>query len=199
MSSHHFVKEGQEPALFIMEPVSFEIAGPLLEWAPMVVASEDALECVIAWGIKIDVVIAAERNIENLKRDLHDQAPIKILWHLTGESLLTNGLHFLISTKQSHVNILVSPSDTVFMQLAEFIPFLQMTVIDDEMRWSAISSGKYEKWVEADAKFRVRRNFQSQDIYFDGIVTENDHLKSKDAGLIQIQSEKSFWVAQSHL
>lgn len=198
MSSHHFVKEGQEPALFVLDPVSFELVGPLLEWAPMVLVSENALEDILRLGIKIDVVIAADISVERLAKGLIDQAPIKILSHQLEESPLVKGLHFLISTRQSHVNILISPSDAVFMQLEDFTPNLHMSVIDDEMKWSAISSGRYEKWVEADAKFQVRKNSLSQNISFEGLRMGGGYLESMDAGLISIQSEKPFWVAQPH-
>ena len=43
MSSHHFVKEGQEPALLIMDALSLALIEPLLEWAPQVIVCENAL------------------------------------------------------------------------------------------------------------------------------------------------------------
>lgn len=199
MSSHHFVKEGQEPALFILEPVSFEVAGPFLEWAPTVLVSESALENTLGWGIKIDVAIASVKNVERLTTELADQAPIKILSHLPYESPLVNGLHFLIRTSQSHVNVIASSSDEVFKGLGEFIDDLHISLIDDDVRWSAITSGKYEKWVEAAAQFSIRKNFEPQVILFDGLRLVNDQLESSAAGLISIRSEKPFWVAERHL
>ena len=79
MSSHHFVKEGQEPALFILEPISFQVASPLLEWAPLVLVSANALDDVLRWGIKIDVVLVEKSRVETLTRNLLEQVPIKIL------------------------------------------------------------------------------------------------------------------------
>lgn len=199
MSSHHFVKEGQEPALFILEPVSFDVAGPLLEWAPMVLVSENALENTLGWGIKIDVVIAIDRNVERLTLELADQAPIKILSHLPEESPLVNGLQFLIRTNQSHVNVIASPSDSVFERLEEFIVELHISLINDEVKWSAIKSGTYEKWVEAAVKFSIRKGFGAQDIFFEGLNLVAGHMESNATGLISIRSEKPFWVAEPHL
>ena len=57
MSSHHFVKEDQEPALIIADAsaVSFEKIQELLEWSPTVIVMESSLEMVLSWGIKMDV------------------------------------------------------------------------------------------------------------------------------------------------
>jgi hypothetical protein len=196
MSSHHFVKEGQEPALFILEPASFEVAGPLLEWAPMVLVAENALENVLRWGIKIDVVITTDANVEHLALEVVDQEPVEILSHPPDESSLVNGLQHLINTSQSHVNIIASSSDTVFEGLEKFITELHISLIDGEVKWSLITSGKYQKWVEAATKFSIRKKFEYQKMYFDGLNPVNDHMESNAAGLISIRSEQPFWVSE---
>lgn len=199
MSSHHFVKEGQEPALFIFDAVSFDIVGPLLEWAPLVLVSEDALECTRQWGIKIDVVLAEEKNVERLTRELMDQAPLKILSHQQEESCMVNSLQFLISNKHSHVNVLVSHAEAVLTDLENFTGNLQVSVMDNEMKWSAIKSGKYEKWVEANTKFKLRIKSEPHDILLHGLRKGDGYLESIATGLIRIQSEKLFWIGEPHL
>lgn len=59
MSSHHIVREKQEPALFILDFDGFdeEYFGQLLEWSPTLVVSEDCYEKIARMGIKIDAVI----------------------------------------------------------------------------------------------------------------------------------------------
>src|SRR5690606_7031147 len=62
MSSHHIVKEDQEPALIIaqMDGVSSSVLDQLLEWNPIVVTDADNLVPVIQRGIKVDVLVANE-------------------------------------------------------------------------------------------------------------------------------------------
>ena len=57
MSSHHIVKEGQEPALIIAngESCSTELLGQLLEWSPFVVVLDGAINRVLDLGIKVDL------------------------------------------------------------------------------------------------------------------------------------------------
>lgn len=81
MSSHHIVREDQEPAMLIMDAqaVPFEQAQESLEWSPTIMVAEQALPDVLSWGIKIDVVIANTSSISSLKTSLHDQFPLKLI------------------------------------------------------------------------------------------------------------------------
>jgi len=56
MSSHHFVKELQEPALLIAdgEPCKLALLESLLEWSPLVVALDGAFEKLVRLGVKVD-------------------------------------------------------------------------------------------------------------------------------------------------
>ena len=59
MSSHHIVRDDQEPALIIANGAecSNELLGQLLEWSPLVIVLDSAMERVVALGIKVDVLL----------------------------------------------------------------------------------------------------------------------------------------------
>ena len=59
MSSHHIVRDDQEPALIIANGAScsFELLGQLLEWSPIVVVLDNAIDRVLQLDIKIDVLL----------------------------------------------------------------------------------------------------------------------------------------------
>ena len=59
MSSHHFVRDKQEPALIIAngDECSNEVLNQLLEWNPFVLVLDGALDRVLMKGIKVDAVI----------------------------------------------------------------------------------------------------------------------------------------------
>ena len=82
MSSHHIVREKQEPALIIAngEACSDELLGQLLEWSPFVVVLDGALDRVLHRQIKIDVLFGdfdqENFNFEDLKTS---QFPIEII------------------------------------------------------------------------------------------------------------------------
>jgi len=198
MSSHHFVKEGQEPALFILEPLSFQLAGPLLEWAPLVLVSDNALAEVLHWGIKIDVVLAEESRVEMLKQRLFEQVPAKLLSHQPGESPIMSALYFLINCKQAGVNIIGPSSNDVFRQVERFMHQFQVNLFDEKLKWSAISSGNFEKWLTAQTCLQIRKSLGSQSIQFQGLMEKEGGFESTTNGIINIRSDQLFWVAESH-
>ena len=59
MSSHHIIRDDQEPALIIANGAACnpELLGQLLEWSPLVIVLDSAIERVIDLGIKIDVLL----------------------------------------------------------------------------------------------------------------------------------------------
>ena len=59
MSSHHIVRDDQEPALIIANGASCnnELLGQLLEWSPLIIVLDSAIERVIELNIKVDVLL----------------------------------------------------------------------------------------------------------------------------------------------
>ena len=59
MSSHHIVREKQEPALYIHYLGAFdeEYLGQLLEWSPTLMVNAEVYEKVMSMGLKVDVVV----------------------------------------------------------------------------------------------------------------------------------------------
>ena len=59
MSSHHIVREKQEPALLVLGMDSFpvELLGQLLEWNPTVITTRQTAGLLNDYGIKIDWII----------------------------------------------------------------------------------------------------------------------------------------------
>jgi thiamine pyrophosphokinase len=72
MSSHHIVREKQEPALLILglENFSGEHLGQLLEWSPTIITTPLTAEKVIIAGIKIDKIFTNNTNEAYLQSDI---------------------------------------------------------------------------------------------------------------------------------
>ena len=191
MSSHHIVKEDQEPALFILsaEALSFQKIQELLEWSPTIIIAEWEVTKVKAWGIKLDVVLCAEANLEKLKEELIDQAPIKFITFHSTEDCLSTGLYFLLAAKYKAVNLLASSTDA--------IPFLsnlrgiEMDAFIDNRKWSFIQKMKFEKWVGPATQFQVYPNqlpFSTTGL--------SPTLLSESSGMISITASTPFWVGE---
>jgi thiamine pyrophosphokinase len=182
MSSHHFVREDQEPALLIADAnsIAFDVVQQLLEWSPTVMVLESELPEVLAWGIKLDVVVAHENNAKKLALELQNQVPIKFISYTNETEALSTAMYFLIASKQKAVNILSKET------LGEFEVFsaLDISVFQHGKRWSLVRSGHFEKWLTAGSAL---------EIYYQGTVTR-EPIKSD--GLVTINRDANFWVAE---
>jgi thiamine pyrophosphokinase len=81
MSSHHIVRDDQEPALIIANGAacSQELMGQLLEWSPRIIALDSAIDRVAALGIKVDVVLGDFDRDFNPQHYLEEQFPLEII------------------------------------------------------------------------------------------------------------------------
>lgn len=87
MSSHHIVREHQEPALVIwsgLDLLSTEIIDGLLEWSPLILVHAQMLQMAIRKGIKVDIVLGSESEIVACKEELEKQQPFERI--ITSES-----------------------------------------------------------------------------------------------------------------
>ena len=154
MSSHHIVKDNQEPALIIAngEACSVELLHQLLEWSPYVVVLDSAIERVLELGIKIDVLLGDfDRNF-NEKIYLEKQFPLQIV-HTPNQDKtdLEKAYDFLIKKGHSAVNVVWATgkrADHTISNLTQIVSYrdkLKIVVLDDYSKEFLLPK-KFEKW-----------------------------------------------------
>jgi hypothetical protein len=154
MSSHHFVKEQQEPAVFILgvENISFETVAPLLEWSPTLLVAQEAVEVVLSWGIKIDVVLGTSAFQSEHRHVLEEQYPLRFLT-VSSLTALEEGIHYLLASQHKGVH-LVGFDHQNHQQLEEKIQHLDLTLLDGNWKYYPVKGGKFSKWF-APAEIRL--------------------------------------------
>ncbi len=159
MSSHHFVKEQQEPAVFILEVegISFETVAPLLEWSPTLLVAQEAVEVVLSWGIKIDVVLGTlEFQTEN-RHLLEEQYPLRFLT-VSSLTALEEGIHYLLTSQHKGVH-LVGFDHQKHQELEKKIFHLDLTLVDGDWKYYPVKGGKFSKWfVPAEIRLLASEN-----------------------------------------
>ena len=182
MSSHHIVREDQEPALLILNAhaIPFAKIQELLEWMPTVLVAKSEIETVLSWGIKVDVFIAPASEIIFWEEKLVDQFPIKIISDDSDGDSLARAFKFLMSSKANAINCLLKTKDQ--LSKLEVYPQVDIEAFVDGKRWSWIKSGKFEKWVAANSKLYI---------YPDGKIIEVEM-----DGIFSFVKEQSFWVGE---
>lgn len=136
MSSHHVVREKQEPALLIMSLSGFdeENFGQLLEWSPTVIVDEAVYEQVEEAGIKIDAVVTSNKEFAV-------QHSTRLI--LTSGSPLADALKFLVGEQYHAVNVI----DTTFSlkDYALFVEHISLTIFSEGKKIFTVRPG-FSKW-----------------------------------------------------
>lgn len=154
MSSHHIVRDDQEPALIIAngEACSPELLNELLEWSPLVIVLDSAVIRVLELGIKIDVLIGDfDRGFDH-ERYKELQFPIEIIRIEDQDSTdLDKAISYLIERKIPAANIVwatgkrMDHTITNIMNMAKFHEQIKLVMLDDYSRIFVLNKS-YTKW-----------------------------------------------------
>lgn len=138
MSSHHIVRENQEPALLVLQASSIaaEELGQLLEWSPTILTESRSYEELTSQEIKIDLLFTAEEQPLNLP-----QEHIK-LQQYRGD-FIAAAFDYLINNNFKAVNILAT--DFPLQYMLDYADKLNIVLLGNGKRTITAKSG-YEKW-----------------------------------------------------
>jgi thiamine pyrophosphokinase len=182
MSSHHVVREKQEPALLVLglDTFSDELLGQLLEWSPTVIVTQLTAESVNAYGIKIDWIIANEID-ENLQSDIK-------LMPVGSDTLAEAALKYLVTYGYPAVNVI-----TDSLQLKDYLFYIDkinMVIFHGDKKIYAVNSG-FSKWKPAGETIELLA--EPQHLHYSGLeVTEGNKFKTTHDGFFSLQFEQPF-------
>ncbi|MFY0608206.1 MAG: hypothetical protein JXR10_15925 [Cyclobacteriaceae bacterium] len=158
MSSHHIVRDQQEPALFIggLEGLPWEQLQDLLEWSPTVLCTQNCLQTYIDRGHKVDVALVSDDQFEEWESKLNGQMPVNFL---KGESneFVSLGLAFLKNEGHQSVNIfcLESERETYLKLLDVWLEFFEIVIFTEKGKTIVQKNPLFKKWVPAGSAFHV--------------------------------------------
>ncbi len=141
MSSHHVVRDKQEPALIIAngESCSQQLLNELLEWSPYVVVLDGAIHRVLDLNIKLDVLLGDfDRNEISISTIREHQDSVEIV-HTPDQDKtdLEKAIDFLIERGHRAVNILWATgrrADHTIGNITNVVRFrnkITITILDD--------------------------------------------------------------------
>lgn len=190
MSSHHIVRENQEPALVIIDAhaIPFEKIQELLEWMPTVIVLHTQAETVLSWGIKVDVLLVPAGEEADWIASTKDQQPIEMI-PLGNESSLKSAFEFVDARNIAAVNCLVA--DEQALSVAIDINH-DVEAFFDNKRWSRIKSGRFEKWIAAKSQLSILPKEVHTEI---SGISNGKYITGKD-GIVVLQATIPFWVGE---
>ncbi len=152
MSSHHIVRDNQEPALWVRQAhaTDFGLIEDLLEWSPFVIVDASEVDVFVSRGIKVDAIVTKDALTDPIERLLKDQWPVAVIHH---HDPATAVFQFLQKRNQQAINM-VAKAEPLF-QVLEKSPLQTITVLDGTTRWSLIRQGHFEKYLPSGTSVKV--------------------------------------------
>lgn len=187
MSSHHIVRENQEPALVIAngEACSADLLGQLLEWSPFVVVLDGAMHRVLDLGIKVDALLGDFDQDFDPEAIRQHQPHVQIVYTPDQEKTdLEKAFDFLLSRGHRAANVVWATgrrADHTITNLTGLVAYrdrLAITLLDDYSRVFLLPR-TFEKWYPAGTPLSLIPVGTTT-----GIVTENLKFNLHDEALM---------------
>jgi thiamine pyrophosphokinase len=182
LSSHHIVREKQEPALLVLGLNSFpaELLGQLLEWSPTIIATSQTAELLDENGIKIDWIIAD---------DLHKNLQSNIKQMPAGsDTAVEAALKYLVTHNYPAVNIITDD-----LQLKDYLFFadkINLVIFHGDQKIYAVNSG-FSKWKPAGEMLEVLTH--PHELHCSGLEAIGNHrFKTIHDGFFSFQFDQPF-------
>jgi len=210
MSSHHIVRDDQEPALIIANGLACntELLGQLLEWSPLVIVLDAAIERVLDLGIKVDVLLGDfDRNFDT-EYYKNNHYPIEII-HTPDQNKtdLEKAFDFLIQKGHKAANVVWATGKRAdhtlnnFSKLASYRNQLKIVLFDDHSKVFLLPNS-FKKWYPKNSIISLIplgkvENICTENLYYKlenenlelGYRTGSSNHVSED-GIITITHEK---------
>lgn len=204
MSSHHVVRDEQEPALLVLEArlLRIETIAALLEWSPTIVVPFLEVEELSSMGIKPDIVIADREEAALLER-WPNFFPLTILSPENGSNLLT-ALQYLSLRGHGAVNVLSGAWETIVPQASSWPEGLDIVLYSGSSRLLWRPGGTYRKWLAAGSKLKLHRFEKGASWVIEKLDGKTGRLDSAgeakiltdEDGTITISSDAPFFVEE---
>jgi len=171
MSSHHIVRDNQEPALLFIDIkcCNTKILEQLLEWSPFIIATKETDLFLESWDVQPDIILEADSKTK----------------------LINEAFDILLKQNQKMVNIVCDI--TIISQFENRQS--EVTILNKDWKWSFIRSGKLKKWVPKNSQLSLKSEIVKINNH-NGHLTLNELENIPKDGMICFESEKAFWLGE---
>ncbi len=182
MSSHHIVREKQEPALLVLGMDNFEeeLLGQLLEWSPTVITIPDTAEKLNSIGIKVDWIVTNNG-------DVTEQSDVKLI-PAENERPAVAAMLFLTYNNYPAVNIVTDE-----LILDDFLPYaekINLVIFNNGRKIYPVTSG-FSKWKPAGEQIEVLT--EPKTLQHSGLQSIGQGLyKTTGDGFVTLQFKQPF-------
>ncbi len=178
MSSHHVIRDEQEPPVFILDiENNINDIKQLLGWSPSVWAIEEHTEWLMSQNVKVDGVLCThpESHIR-----LNQQSGEYLIEKFNENNLLEGILQITNKKDYTGINIFCNKSQKreLILAVKELYFSLPMTIFTDNEVTIVTFNKRFKKWYPENQKLKI----------LSGILLSAESLKGSD-GIYQLEKE----------
>jgi len=208
MSSHHIIRDKQEPALIIAngEECSMDLLEQLLEWSPTVIVLDGAIQRVIDLGIKVDVWLGDFDHATKHSLDFDNYPLKKIHTPDQNKTDLEKAFDYLFVEGYPAANVVWATGKRMdhtlnnFHSLVHYGEQLKIVFYDDYST-SYLLPKKFEKWYSAGTPLSLIPYGEAKEVKSQGLLYELNHPllllghqtsssnQSKSDGIVKVSYE----------
>jgi len=195
MSSHHIVRDEQEPAVLLAHTAAMHWLDELLQWSPLFLVMPESLPAVLNRQIKIDAWLqdGTEGLSNEQKQLLEAQRPI--------QRLPCNGdcwkevLHFLHDKKVTALHLLAAEGQFSWDFLTEVAQQIQLVAFLPNAKATYCPKGTFRKWLSRGIALQAWG--LTKPVVSGPLSTDSKGVYTmQENGFFICQSTTGFWVAE---
>ncbi len=191
MSSHHVIRDEQEPPVFVLdETVNIDLLKQLLGWSPAVWVLEPIAEWTMSLDIKIDGILSKEPEKHQA---IEQQSGSYSLSKLKNGGILAAINQIVASKLYTGINIFCNSRqrDEILQCVTDSSLNLPLTLLIDFETIIVIKKQKFRKWYSAGTQLQIMKGELFEN---DHLIGNNDLRTIKDDGIIQVSSKDSMII-----
>lgn len=202
MSSHHIIRDAQEPALIIhrLDRFPLSILDSLLEWSPTVISGEVAIESYLKLGYKLDVAVVSFGNLNEWKVKLEEQQPIAFLAAREG-CFFSESFLWLKGSGHAAASIITTEAafEEVVSSCREWFTVLDLVIFTETKRSIICRTPTFRKWLSENTVLYVKlltngSKFSSSGLEHDltdQLIMAETEIRTKGEGELHIHCDNS--------
>lgn len=199
MSSHHIIRENQEPALIIddFDVISEDLLGQLLEWSPTVITHDLGLLQSMNLGIKVDYVILSNSNQDHSIK-IRNLLTEGIVLVETEKNFYDASVELLRNLKNPHANILSRQFPLEQMLSIKKNSELNLVLIQNSFRYIVCKS-TFTKWKPKGSLVHLPNENLNKFVVENLQEIENGVFETQEDGFfkVSVENEELFLIGEN--
>jgi thiamine pyrophosphokinase len=187
MSSHHIIRDEQEPALILadLDAFPFDLLGQLLEWAPYTICGEAALDQALKYGINLDVVVSPRQDLDVLLGHFPSVQTFDF-----EDAWIEESMRHLIQREHKAVNVVTGDPFRDIALMYKLSKWILVDVITPAAKYVHVNK-EFKKWMPLGAELI---NIESKNLVINDAPFTGPSYVIKKEGTFTVSSQDASFI-----